>query len=392
MHGHDSQPIETLKLSDRDKSRLVQAVDAQAQLQAAQLELERRNIRVPYTGHNVLISLHVNGTSTRYSVVPRNIARYGLAFVHGRFVYPNTTCSVTLRQTDGRAHQIDGRVVRCRHIGGIVHEVSLKFEEPIDLERFVVLTPDQSDRHGQERAEHEADNPLNPQTCPTGLVLVVDDFAADRKLMAFHLKKQGLTVADAGNRAQANEAIKAREYDLAMIDLHLGREDGLELIRQFRASGFSQPIVAVSADRSDQMQARAMEAGANAFLTKPMDAKQLSEKVGQLMTFTSTEAAGDAVLSTLSQDREMRPLLREFVSSLSQSITLLREAGPDDDNATIREVCQQLSGAGTSYGFESITKTAELVLESLDADTKKAEQVRASVNDLLGLLRRVQFV
>jgi len=391
MQGHDSQPIETIKLSERDKSRLVRAVEAQASQQGSGGQGERRNLRVAYRGHNVLITMNPMGANVRYSVVPRNLSRGGLAFIHGRFVYPNTACTVSLAAYDGQVHSVEAKVLRCRHIGGIVHEVSLQFEEPIDLERFVPLSPEQAEAHSQERAEHEADKPVHLEDGPSARALLVDDFAADRKLLGLHLRKQGITVVDAEDRAAGLRMLERNTFDLAVIDLNLGREDGLELVRQFRASGFGSPLIAVSADDTEQMQARALEAGANAFLAKPFRGEQLVEMVEQLLSIHASSSE-ESIRSTLAEDRSMRPLVREFVAGLAESIERLREAGPGDDVDTVREVCQQLKGAGTSYGFEAITSTSALVLESIDSDTREVEQVRSSVNDLLALLRRVEFV
>lgn len=391
MNSHDPHPIETIKLSDRDKTRLVQALEAQASQQAGGGQGNRRNLRVGFHGRNVLISMNPMGAHVRYSVVPRNLSRGGLAFIHGRYIYPNTACTVNLAAFDGQVHSVEAKVLRCRHIGGIVHEVSLQFEDPIDLERFVPLSPEQAEAHRQERAEHEADKPVRLAGGPSARVLLVDDFAADRKLLGLHLRNQGLAVVDAEDRAAGLRLLERQSYDLAVIDLNLGRDDGLELVRQCRASGFTAPLIAVSADDSDQMQARALEAGANAFLAKPFRGEQLAETVEQLLSVHAASDGG-SIRSALADDRTMRPLVREFVTGLGESIERLREAGPRDDVETVREVCQQLKGAGTSYGFEAITSTAALVLESIDSDTRQVEQVRSSVNDLLALLRRVEFV
>lgn len=330
MNGNDAQPIETLKLSDRDKSRLIQAVDAQSAQQAADIDLDRRNLRVSYAGQNVLITLENNGQTVSYSVVPRNISRGGLAFVHGRFVYPDTPCHVALPRTDGTMQHVDGSVVRCRHVAGIVHEVSLRFEKQVDLEDFVVLDPEQADMHSQERSEWEADNPLSIEAeGPVGRVLVVDDFATDRKLIAHHLEKLRLVSDDAADRKTAIKKAKDGDYALIVIDLDLGQDDGLELIRQIRTSGLTMPVIGTTANSGDGVQAGAMEAGANALVVKPFAANELCEKVAQLLALEFGESDGDALTSDLADDREMRPLVREFVSGLADSITTLREQSED---------------------------------------------------------------
>ena len=69
----------------------------------------------------------------RYLVVPRLIAPEGMTVLQGKFDYADTRCLITLRDADGDALEIAAKVRDCRHVAGRVHEVVLKFNEPIDL-------------------------------------------------------------------------------------------------------------------------------------------------------------------------------------------------------------------------------------------------------------------
>jgi len=74
---------------------------------------------------------------TAYKVRPLNISSTGIAFLHGAFVYPGTSCSVIARMTDGTPCQLTGHVVRCRMIHGRVHEIGVRFNEAIDLSELI---------------------------------------------------------------------------------------------------------------------------------------------------------------------------------------------------------------------------------------------------------------
>lgn len=384
MQGHEHHPIETIKLSERDKAKLLRAVEAQGVLQPGSRAGERRNLRVAYHGQNVLVTMNPAGPAVRYSVVPRNLSRGGMAFVHGRFVYPDTPCQVCLPAATGRDCPLEGRVVRCRHIGGIVHEVSVCFDKPIDLESMVALSPDEAERYRQEHEHHAHEQSAG------GRVLLVDAFAADRGLLGLYLKRSGMTVTDAADRAAAERLLSTGDYDLALIDLHLPGDAGLALIERLRAGGFAAPIIALSAEGSDDLEASAMQAGANAFLVKPFEESRLADTAAHLLTREFVADGETPIHSALADDLAMRPLIREFVAGLAESMDRLRGAGAGDA-AVVREVCRQLKGAGASYGFEAITRTAGLVLESIDSDTRQLEQVRESVNSLIQLLGRVRF-
>ena len=150
MHQPDSQPIETLRLSDRDKHRLVQAIELK---NARPVQNERRSLRVSCPDLEVEVTvMNPSGQSVRLSVVPRNLARGGLAFVHGRFVYPDSRVYIKMKEMSGELVQLSGEIARCRHVAGIVHEVSIRFDETIELTKFVELTDKQSKLYYQEVA------------------------------------------------------------------------------------------------------------------------------------------------------------------------------------------------------------------------------------------------
>lgn len=74
-----------------------------------------------------------------YQVFARDLSSQGMSLLHGVFVAPNTRCLLTLRTLDKEPMQIPGLVRRCRLVGGRVHELGVKFEQPIDPRSFLDL-------------------------------------------------------------------------------------------------------------------------------------------------------------------------------------------------------------------------------------------------------------
>jgi len=86
----------------------------------------------------------------------------------------------------------------------------------------------------------------------------------------------------------------------------------------------------------------------------------------------------------------MLPLLRDFVKTLNGLITKLNEANGASDNEQIERVCQQLKGAGGSYGYEAVTEAAKTVLDRLQAEDMDLESIHGGVGELIRTLRRVR--
>ena len=113
-------------------------------------------------------------------------------------------------------------------------------------------------------------------------VLLVEDNAINQRLMQRTLANLGCSAAVADNGARAIETLaqKAADFDLILLDLHMPEMDGLSALRAIRAGRAGQRaqtmwIIALTADARDQQRTRAVEAGVNDYLTKPIEPGEL---------------------------------------------------------------------------------------------------------------------
>lgn len=118
--------------------------------------------------------------------------------------------------------------------------------------------------------------------------LAADDNEDSRKLAALMLKREGLVVAQAADGRQALDHVRANPADLILMDLEMPVMDGLEAIRAIRALGATRPlrIVGLSAHADDNVRARCLAAGADAYLVKPMRMADLQRVLAQLFRTT----------------------------------------------------------------------------------------------------------
>lgn len=102
-------------------------------------ESYRRSDRHSYRKNRILVQLQgLNDLSaTTYQMKPYDISNTGISLLHGTFVYPGTSCLITLLTLDGETVQIRGAIVRCRLVRGRVHELGVNFSDPIDIDCFV---------------------------------------------------------------------------------------------------------------------------------------------------------------------------------------------------------------------------------------------------------------
>ena len=113
------------------------------------------------------------------------------------------------------------------------------------------------------------------------LILVLDDEAETREMIALALEKEGHDVPQAGNIAQAEQILAQERPDLIILDLILPGQDGLaylsELVESERTKEI--PVIIVSALRQKKRIVEGLKAGAIDYITKPFEVVELKMRV-----------------------------------------------------------------------------------------------------------------
>jgi len=113
-------------------------------------------------------------------------------------------------------------------------------------------------------------------------ILVVDDEPNIVDLARMYLEKEGYRVESASDGAQALERIQAREPALIVLDLMLPEVDGFEVCRRTRASS-DVPIIMLTARDEDVDKIVGLELGADDYLTKPFNPRELVARVKAIL-------------------------------------------------------------------------------------------------------------
>lgn len=110
-------------------------------------------------------------------------------------------------------------------------------------------------------------------------VLVIDDDAAMRRLIAEYLMMHALKVTAVNDSKQFNHVLSHEPVDLVVVDLNLGREDGLAIVRNL-ATKSDLPIIVISGDRFDEAEkVVALELGATDFIPKPFGMREFLARI-----------------------------------------------------------------------------------------------------------------
>jgi twitching motility two-component system response regulator PilG len=115
-------------------------------------------------------------------------------------------------------------------------------------------------------------------------VLVVDDSLAVRNYLRSQLEKRGFAVADAADAQQAIELATTQSFGAVLMDVLMPGTDGYEACRQLKGrlrGAAAVPVIMLTCKSSPFDRIRGKMAGCDAYLTKPVDPKDLSAVLTQ---------------------------------------------------------------------------------------------------------------
>ena len=120
-------------------------------------------------------------------------------------------------------------------------------------------------------------------TTPKHRILVIDDDLRLRDLLKRYLTEQGFGVETVPDGAAMDHNFKRSRYDLVVLDLMLPGEDGLAICRRLRATGTAVPIIMLTAKGDDVDRIVGLEMGADDYLAKPFNPRELVARINAVM-------------------------------------------------------------------------------------------------------------
>ena len=220
-------------------------------------------------------------------------------------------------------------------------------------------------------------------------ILVAEDNPINQQLALEFLQRAGASVdiAETGRHAVAS-AVDA-SYDIILMDIHMPQLDGMEATRLLREQGITVPIIAVSADALAERKAAALEAGCDAYITKPIDFDalliELAKALPELDTpVTMGRRATDAPIQAPGED----------VSVDTEALQLQRVPGIDigaairSHNGNVKLMTKLMGDFGRYYG-DAGPKIRELVAAK---QYEEAERLAHNLHGVAGSFgaRRLQ--
>jgi len=141
------------------------------------------------------------------------------------------------------------------------------------------------------------------------VILVVDDDPSIRESLSSELRVSGYTTVSSSDGQEGLRAFVAHAPDLVLTDLAMPRSDGFELISAIRATSRT-PIIVLSVRGNDPDKIRALDLGADDFVTKPFSVAELLARIRAQLRRTAPASAVTLTFEDLTIDLERRKVIQ----------------------------------------------------------------------------------
>ncbi|HZW26637.1 MAG TPA: PAS domain S-box protein [Gallionella sp.] len=196
-------------------------------------------------------------------------------------------------------------------------------------------------------------------------VLLAEDNAVNRRVALALLDRWGHRVTVAHNGREAVELSEAQSFDAILMDMLMPEMDGVEATRQIRERGDGVPIVAMTANATEEDRRRCLEAGMDDFVSKPMVADDLRAVLQRIESHSSgivqaveTETFDYAAAIRSADPDVVESIGHAFVESCESQLAEIAEAIAGLDSAVLLRSAHTLRGLAGYFNAEPVVALA----------------------------------
>ena len=200
-------------------------------------------------------------------------------------------------------------------------------------------------------SQHDPSSEFPPTTKPA--VLVVDDDPLVRAGVRRQLNAIGYQCIEAASAHEALDLVSRAGVGLVLLDLGLGKDDGLDVLKRLDPSRSDLPVVVLTGDSSDQMAERAISHGAYAYLVKPVSRQSLQ------ITLLSALERRHSVRRLRIVERRLQHRLSEAEATLERvpcqfadSLVRLSRFRDDETGAHVVRIGRYTEALARTIGFD----------------------------------------
>lgn len=200
----------------------------------------------------------------------------------------------------------------------------------------------------------------------TGTVVLAEDNIVNQKLIERVLKKTGVTVLIAKDGSEACRLCEESSPNLVLMDINMPRKNGIEATQYLRSKDYDMPIYALTAEIDRAEVDKALAAGCQGVLAKPLNTKKLFKVMEVIMPAHSHPPMGG--IPKLSQGGgtlESNRIMQRFVDDLPRIQDMMIELVKNKNWAKLKDIVNQVSEAAVSFDFKTLVHHSQHLEEAI---------------------------
>jgi len=237
-------------------------------------------------------------------------------------------------------------------------------------------------------------------------VLLAEDNPINQKVAVRMLQKMGHSVIVAANGKEALAAHEKERFNVILMDVQMPQMDGFQATKEIReserATGRHTPIIAMTAHAMKGDRERCIAAGMNDYISKPVNSRDLFEKIESLVNMsvnenlltTADRSEGEVLnsrelLDRVSADKEfLRELASLFLNECDNMLSEAKDAINNDDSERLEKTAHALKGSvGTFAASAAYDAAAKLEISGRSGEASERRDAFTSVEAEVGRLK-----
>jgi signal transduction histidine kinase/CheY-like chemotaxis protein len=210
-------------------------------------------------------------------------------------------------------------------------------------------------------------------------ILIVDDEPFNRKLLRTILAQWGGKIEEAHDGENALYLVANHTYDLILMDIRMPGITGIEVSRKIRENGNKTIIIALTASNDEEKQKQCIEAGMNAFLSKPFTENKLFEVISN--TIKSTSMQQNKIEQNIRELNKLgnndptftNEMLNLFLKGTEQGLKTIQDAYETDNWKAIQDMAHKIAPSCRHLGAFRMLEILKTLESKAGTDVHKAD-------------------
>jgi len=284
---------------------------------------------------------------THFIVLPRNLSTGGLSVLHGGYIHPDTPCLVSMRTNGGTTKSHAGTVLRCQYISGRIHELGIRFHDPINPRDYLI------NRDGQDVFNVEHVEPADLE----GTVLIVMGTAEHQREVYEELRHSEMELLYARD-GKSGLAMLDEQPDLMYVGCALSDMSTVEFFREAQQRGDVPPTIVIGEESVLAQRALFLEAGAVEVLARPFESELILRSAAEYLLLAD-------VLAIESNDSSIRAVSSQPAVDITEIGEQLFDALLGERLNDIIELTDQVQRIAISHGYAVVARRAKRLAQEI---------------------------